>query len=281
LEWGTKSHLLKRETDFVRLSFQMDKAEIKGRVERLASNVLTASLILILLPVAAIVMVPFGLYNRLVKWGSKTYKELIWRYCLRTRTLTPQNRALAQAVLCGNANNVEVLLRRGADPNTWLRYGFPIIYFAATKGDAAIVRLLMEGGATADVIYGDNGFSPLICAAFNGHTETVLALIDHGADIESRSNLGVSPLIFAARNGHCETVKLLVVRGADLNSRSKYDVSAADIAEKRGHKEILEYLLAQGSDQPGRLRQLVRPAAPPPEELARDGRSQCRKRRLV
>ena len=39
--------------------------------------------------------------------------------------------------------------------------------------------------------------------------------LDRGAPIEDRADEGESPLMIAARDGHCETVRLLLDQGAD------------------------------------------------------------------
>jgi ankyrin repeat protein len=49
----------------------------------------------------------------------------------------------------------------------------------------------------------------LIGAAANGHTDSVRALLDAGADVDAKSDDGVTALMAAERNGHNDIVGLL------------------------------------------------------------------------
>jgi len=44
------------------------------------------------------------------------------------------------------------------------------------------------------------------------------AMIEHGADVNAKDNYGYTVLILAARNGHTEIVELLIERGADIEA---------------------------------------------------------------
>ena len=57
----------------------------------------------------------------------------------------------------------------------------------------------------------------LLQAARTGSVATTRALLDQGANPNSRNRLGDSPLNTAARNGNVELVQLLLDKGADVN----------------------------------------------------------------
>ena len=54
-------------------------------------------------------------------------------------------------------------------------------------------------------------------AAGRGWTETVARLLDEGADINARDEVGRTAVSLAAKNSRAETVRLLIERGADVN----------------------------------------------------------------
>ena len=56
-----------------------------------------------------------------------------------------------------------------------------------------------------------------------GQTETVIALIDNGADIEAKDDSGETPLHWAVERGQTETAIALINRGADINAKSDND----------------------------------------------------------
>ncbi len=62
------------------------------------------------------------------------------------------------------------------------------------------------------------GLTPLLHAVREGYTESVVALLDGGADIDAVSAAdGTSPMLMAAINGQFDLVMLLLDRGADPN----------------------------------------------------------------
>ena len=83
---------------------------------------------------------------------------------------------------------------------------------AAKKGNTTAVKALLEAGA--DVNTKDKkGWTGLLLAAVKGHTATVQALLDAGADVNAKA-IGVTALSLATRNGHTAVVQLLKKAGA-------------------------------------------------------------------
>ena len=58
----------------------------------------------------------------------------------------------------------------------------------------------------------------LLFACENGQLNAVKYLVEHGADVNAKDNLGRAPLSFAAERGNLELVKYLVDHGADVNA---------------------------------------------------------------
>jgi len=56
-------------------------------------------------------------------------------------------------------------------------------------------------------------------AASNGCLEIARALIQRGADLESKSAAGKTPLSIATSENHIEIVKLLIESGAEVNAK--------------------------------------------------------------
>jgi ankyrin repeat protein len=101
---------------------------------------------------------------------------------------------------------------------------------AVVKDDAEQVELLIRQGADpreehCNIV----GMTPLMIASEMGHVGIVKLLLAHGAKVNSRTegagatNTGVdwhegkTALIFAARLGHVEVARLLLEHGADPN----------------------------------------------------------------
>ena len=72
-----------------------------------------------------------------------------------------------------------------------------------------------------ELVGGHGGLTALLHAVREGHTETALALLADGADIDQASaGDGTSPILMATINGHYDLAMLLLERGADPNQTS-------------------------------------------------------------
>ncbi|NGX56459.1 MAG: hypothetical protein K1060chlam5_00702 [Candidatus Anoxychlamydiales bacterium] len=120
---------------------------------------------------------------------------------------------LAWAAKKGHRAIVRLLIDRGATIDQADDLGSTPLVWATWSGDKATVRLLLDRGAAIDFV--DNiGFTPLVWAAWSGDEEVVRLLLDRGAAIDHAENFGSTPLAWAKRNGHEATARLLLERGA-------------------------------------------------------------------
>lgn len=88
----------------------------------------------------------------------------------------------------------------------------------------------------------------LLAQSRKGNVSAVKALLDKGADINSRSSYGQTPLFFACDRGHTELVKLLLDKGADVNATDTfYKATALTWASSKGHVGIVKMLIAKGA----------------------------------
>ena len=88
--------------------------------------------------------------------------------------------------------------------------------------------------------------TPLLIAAYKGHTEIVKVLIAAGANIEAIDDEGYTPLEVAARNGHVEVVKLLLEKGAKVDF-DNIELSNMFLEE---NFDIEEYIIENTIDNP-------------------------------
>ncbi|EXA30996.1 hypothetical protein FOVG_17681 [Fusarium oxysporum f. sp. pisi HDV247] len=124
--------------------------------------------------------------------------------------------------------------------------GQTLLWWAAERGDEAIMRLLLDQGADTEAADKD-GRTPLLTAAAWGHEATVRLLLDRVAYTEAADKDGRTPLWWAALKGHEAVVQLLLnwhasIRAADKNGRTPLSTAAL-----KGHKAIVQLLLNQGA----------------------------------
>jgi ankyrin repeat protein len=95
---------------------------------------------------------------------------------------------------------VQTLIKRGADIN---RPGWTPLHYAATAGNATIIRLLLEAHAYIDA-ESPNGTTPLMMAAHYGTPEATKLLLEEGADPLIKNEKGLTALDFAKSGPHRE-----------------------------------------------------------------------------
>ena len=172
------------------------------------------------------------------------------------------------------AQEIEILLAKGFDPNTVNEEGVPALILAAQKKSfnaiavlvkdkktnlnviskesentlmlAAIqnqidlAKLLIEQGAEVN----KPGWTALHYAATKGHIDIMRLLIEHSAYLDAESPNGTTPLMMAAYYGTPQAVKLLLEEGADPLVKNKLGLSAMDFAKQSTHKESQDYIQA-------------------------------------
>jgi uncharacterized protein len=145
--------------------------------------------------------------------------------------------------------SLKLLIAAGADVNASRQNGASALLWAAV-GPAGAVPLLLEKRANINAVRARDGLTPLIVAARSGATDNVRVLLEHGADVNARTQDGFTALMGAAcsESGRPETVKLLLDRGADPNAKNG-ELTALTLAKNRGASEIVRMLTAAGAQQ--------------------------------
>ena len=93
--------------------------------------------------------------------------------------------------------------------------------------------------------------STLWDAARDGCVETVLALLQAGADPNDSNERGITPIWYASQNGHAHVVQPLLQRGAAAQSVALCEgvpIPAIWIAAQEGHADVARLLLGAGAD---------------------------------
>ena len=161
--------------------------------------------------------------------------------------------ALHWAATRGDASQVAMLVYAGARVEALTRNGnYTPLHLAARGGRAAAVKALLKAGANAKVVTSAGAVTPLHFAAGIGSTESITALLESGATVDAReSAFGQTPVMWAANYDRVESVKLLLQRGADIKAVSKVenipDRERAD-AQSRGLRNRRVQALAQAEN---------------------------------
>lgn len=146
--------------------------------------------------------------------------------------------------------------RQGIEQNkplTWLEQekANRALFQAVVNGDVEQVQLLISSGADINSV-NRMGRTPLHIAIREGQMEVFNLLIDKGANINIDSTKGVrqSPLLFAVDLEKIEVVELLIEKGADINAVDLRGDNALSLAKRKGYTQITELLLKHGAQEP-------------------------------
>ncbi|MBL7257785.1 ankyrin repeat domain-containing protein [Paractinoplanes lichenicola] len=136
----------------------------------------------------------------------------------------------------------EAASRRGSVLTSALQMGA----FEPQPAVPAVLEVLLRGGATARP--GEE--APLIAAVMSGSTPAVLRLLlDHGADADVRRSDGAPALVVAARRRDHAAVDVLLLAGADPDAVDGRGRTALMHAVERGDKRVAGVLLTAGADR--------------------------------
>jgi len=133
---------------------------------------------------------------------------------------------VADAAMRGDSAKLRVLLKQGADANAAQADGLTALHWAAARGEAALVRMLVFAGARLETTTRNGSFTPLHLAAQAGRGTAVRALLEAGANANAvTSSGGAAPLHLAAQQGNVEAVNAL------LEFKAKVDATEAAYAQ--------------------------------------------------
>ncbi|TVS11931.1 MAG: ankyrin repeat domain-containing protein [Wenzhouxiangella sp.] len=157
--------------------------------------------------------------------------------------------ALMAAAAAGDAGLVDELLAAGADPGATNRLGGTVLMYAIGGGDLDTVRRLLDTGIAVDG-QASNGWGAVTMAAAKNEGEMLALLGAAGADPNPADIYGWTPLMRAAYEGHRDSVMaLLELPGLDLGRVNNSGQTALHLAVISGSAELVQALLDHGARQ--------------------------------
>jgi len=150
--------------------------------------------------------------------------------------------AILKAVYYRQKEIVATLLAAGIELN---------IFEASATGQTKRVRELFKQDASLVNAFSSDGFMPLGLAVFFGHGQTVEALLEGGAEVNtaSREAMKVTPLHSAAAAGEVAIARLLIAHGANVNvGQAESGFTPLHEAAGKGDIEFATLLLEHGAN---------------------------------
>lgn len=114
------------------------------------------------------------------------------------------------------------------------------LMMAVFKGETALAILMIDKGADVN----KPGWTPLHYAATSGNVQMIKVLLENYAYIDAESPNKTTPLMMAAHYGTPGAVKLLLEEGADVSLKNDLGLTAIDFAQQAKKQDSVDVISA-------------------------------------
>ena len=153
---------------------------------------------------------------------------------------------LLDSSLDGDMEGVMAALAQGGRVAVRNPQGFTPLLAAAQNGHTDICGLLLAHGSDVNEMDPDTKSTALHDAALRGHVALVEALLSWGAAVDKLNHWGSTPLHLACQEGHLPCVLALLKAGASVTLPRPDGIIAIHIAAKDNKVEVVRALLEHG-----------------------------------
>lgn len=145
---------------------------------------------------------------------------------------------LFKACTTGHVGELKAVLKNCGNVNVKNEQGdTPLSIVSKCRFD--LVKLLVEHGADVN-LKSEEIISPLHWAVEYDNDEIVNYLLEQGADIGARDHSHEIPLHWAAWTGHHKVAKLLLTYGSSPLTKNGGGVTPLDLARRQEHHKLVE-----------------------------------------
>ena len=165
-------------------------------------------------------------------------------------------KTLHELVLDGYFDSVEIYCRKinaGDNPRPELvdqyheTLGQTALSFAIKAKNKDIIEVLLQNGATPDLIDQDTGRTPLFYSVLNGTHDLSKMLLDNGASVNMPDFNCVTPLMIAAMNNDLKHCMMLNKKLAEVDTQDINGWTALHYGAWKNAPRCLKFLLNEGA----------------------------------
>lgn len=202
-------------------------------------------------PTAAEIKAYDGLFAAASKGDVAAIKKLVAEGAKVDARDTRERTPLLVAAYAGQRDAMRALVAAGADPNALDVDRYDMVTIASVADDLPTLETALDLGNKADNITSRYDGTALIAAAHLGHAEVVRKLVIAGAPLNHVNNLGWTAVIESIVLGdggprHTETLVALIQAGANLNLPDRSGVTPLHLAQANGYREMAKIIEAAG-----------------------------------
>ena len=162
--------------------------------------------------------------------------------------------ALHYAAFRGQARLVELLIEHGAGIHAQGYMNHTALDFAAYNGDINVVQLLLDCGADENHCGDVPRGTAVHYALAGGHEAVLRLLLAHRGDIHLKASDGSRMLHYAAGRQEGAVLRVLIEHGADVTAQDRLGRTALHIAAFHGNKGNIRALVKRGASLEARDR---------------------------
>ncbi|XP_073974470.1 uncharacterized protein [Rhodnius prolixus] len=152
---------------------------------------------------------------------------------------------LMHAATLGLRDIIELLLKKGANPNIQVKLTTPLMCLcdsSTTLDEDELLlcfNLLVDAGANVNA-FNVNRETSMMYAADRGHDKLLTRLLELDCDVDFTNCDGWTAIFFAVNRGYLKIVKLLKAAGANLSLEDLKGQTLYDLASIKNYKEIAD-----------------------------------------
>ncbi|XP_041466973.1 uncharacterized protein LOC121417356 isoform X2 [Lytechinus variegatus] len=158
---------------------------------------------------------------------------------------------------------IEELLRHRADPIATDRESHTALHYVSSGSSQLTDELAIRLMAIPSLANSCDGRSvaPIHVASKSGSVDVVVALLDHGVDVNTRGYAGSTPLHLSAQAGQTQVANTLLNHGADITIVDDSGNTAVDVAKTKRMKSVLRDAWMEVTDN--KQAEVLSPVKPP------------------
>jgi len=163
----------------------------------------------------------------------------------------PYNNLIYNAALTNDTAMLGICIRAGLSLNDTVNFNDRPLVACLYSKCFNTLKMLVDAGADVNLdgtmMVIKNNYTPLMLAALGGDRQSVIYLLNHGANPNKKSPLGMTALMFAmqADEDDPEITRLLLQYGVDPSEKMPDGSDALYFAEKRGNSESVILIKSQ------------------------------------
>ncbi|XP_064399386.1 ankyrin repeat, SAM and basic leucine zipper domain-containing protein 1-like isoform X2 [Halichondria panicea] len=152
-----------------------------------------------------------------------------------------QGEELRLAVTKGNLKRVHAILDSGFNVNEQLSSGWTALLHACDTGREEMVEMLLERGADPNTH--KDYYTALMAVCAHKSVTRREGLVSCAYSTRGQRHQ-MSPLLYASQNGHLPLVELLLSAEADIHKQDSREWTALCLAASKGHLQAAQLLVS-------------------------------------